>query len=95
MGLNECLIDWGGRSGRNEGSDVLKSSYGCTEFFGFFINEERRSSTVTPSDLALATLFMGLFSILIFMWLFVFVSCFWQELIILNYVFAIFKLVNM
>ena len=66
-----------------------------SDFFGFFINEERGSSTVTPRDLALATLFMGLFSILIFMWLFVFVSCFWQELIILNYVFAIFKLVNM
>ena len=64
-------------------------------FLDFLSMRRGRSSTVTPSDLALATLFMGLFSILIFMWLFVFVSCFWQELIILNYVFAIFKLVNM
>ena len=54
------------------------------------LSQERRSSTITPNDLALATLFMGLFSILVFMWLFVFVSCFWRELIIINSVFILF-----
>ena len=74
---------------------MLKSTYGCNDFFYFSsvcLSQERRSLTVTPNDLALVTLFMGLFSILIFMWLFVFVSCFWRELIIINSVFAIFKL---
>ena len=61
-------------------------------FSSMCLSQERRSSTVTPSDLALEPLFMGLFSILTFMWLFVFVSCFWRELIIINSVFAIFKL---
>ena len=54
------------------------------------LSQERRSSTVTLNDLALATLFMGLFSILVFMWLFVFVSCFWRELSIINSVFILF-----
>ena len=47
------------------------------------LSQERTSST--PNDLALATPFMVLFSILIFMWLFVFVSYFWQEIIIMLY----------
>ena len=74
---------------------MLKTNYGCSDFFYFssvYLSQERRSLTVTPNDLGLVTLFMGLFSILIFMWLFVFVSCFWRELIIINSVFAIFKL---
>ena len=56
------------------------------DFSSTCLSQERRSSTVTPNDLALATLFMRLFSILIFMWLIVFVSCFWRELIMCVYV---------
>ena len=44
------------------------------DFSSMCLSQERRSSTVTPNDLALATLFMRLFFILIFMWLFVFVK---------------------
>ena len=43
-------------------------------FLSMCLSQERLSSIVTPNDFAVATLFRRLFSILIFMWLFVFVA---------------------